>query len=47
VEFGLPTPSGSATSTLPVVQIDGDNPTSIHVGDTYADLGATTTPTTQ
>ena len=37
------TPSGSATSTPPVVQIDGDNPAIIHIGDTYADLGATIT----
>jgi Bacterial surface protein, Ig-like domain len=27
----------------PVIQINGSNPATIHVGDTYADLGATIT----
>jgi surface protein with Ig-like domain len=32
-----------ASSTPPIIQINGDNPTIINVGDTYADLGATIT----
>jgi hypothetical protein len=32
-----------ATGTPPVIQINGDNPAIIHVGDSYADLGATIT----
>jgi hypothetical protein len=45
-------PSGSVTQngaasrtagTPPVIQINGDNPAIIHIGDTYADLGATIT----
>ncbi len=27
----------------PVIQVNGDNPATINVGDTYADLGATIT----
>jgi hypothetical protein len=38
--------SDQATSTPdmpPVIQVNGDNPATINVGDTYADLGATIT----
>jgi hypothetical protein len=30
-----------ARTPPPVIQINGDNPAHIHVGDTYSDLGAT------
>jgi phage-related protein len=43
---GSGTSAASATSTLdtpPVIQINGNNPATITVGDTYADLGATIT----
>ena len=47
---GSGTPSDGAASstsvspaTPPVIAINGDNPAIIHVGDTYADLGATVT----
>jgi hypothetical protein len=33
----------SGTSTPPSIDIQGDNPAVIHVGDTYTDLGATIT----
>jgi hypothetical protein len=32
-----------ASSTPPTIQINGDNPAIIHVGDSYQDLGATIT----
>jgi hypothetical protein len=32
-----------ATSTPPVIQVNGGNPSIIHIGDTYNDLGATIT----
>jgi hypothetical protein len=35
--------NGGASTTPPVIQINGTNPAIIHVGDTYADLGATIT----
>jgi hypothetical protein len=35
--------AASATPAPPVIQINGDNPAIIHVGDTYADPGATIT----
>jgi hypothetical protein len=38
------TQNGAASTTPgrpPVIQITGDNPAVIHVGDTYVDLGAT------
>lgn len=35
--------ASNATSTPPVLQIAGDNPAIIHVGNAYADLGATIT----
>jgi hypothetical protein len=42
-----PTPDPNAASstpdTPPVIQINGDNPATIHIGDTYSDLGATIT----
>jgi hypothetical protein len=42
-----PTPAAGAASstadTPPVIQITGDNPAIIHVGDVYQDLGATIT----
>jgi hypothetical protein len=41
---GSVTQNGSASSTPgtpPVIQVNGTNPAIIHVGDTYADLGAT------
>jgi Domain of unknown function (DUF5011) len=40
------TQNGAASTTPgtpPVIQINGSNPATIHVGDTYADLGATIT----
>jgi len=38
--------SASTTpSTPPTITINGDNPSIIHVGDTYADLGATISDT--
>ena len=40
------TQNGAASTTPgtpPVIQITGDNPAVIHVGDTYIDLGATIT----
>jgi Domain of unknown function (DUF5011) len=40
------TQNGAATTTTgtpPVIHINGDNPPVIHVGDTYADPGATVT----
>jgi hypothetical protein len=47
---GSSTPPASSSSnasttsdTPPVIQINGTNPAIIHVGDTYADLGATIT----
>jgi hypothetical protein len=36
-----------ATSTPPTIQINGANPAIIHIGDTYADLGATITGPTE
>jgi len=40
---GSSVPSSTSTpdTTPPTIIIDGDNPASIHVGDSYADLGAT------
>ena len=35
--------ASTTPSTPPVIQINGDNPAVIHIGDTYADLGATIT----
>ena len=35
------TDANSSAPTPPVIQITGENPAHIHVGDTYADLGAT------
>jgi hypothetical protein len=35
--------ASTTPGTPPVVQVNGDNPAVIHVGDTYADLGATIT----
>ena len=35
-------PAGG-TSGPPIITINGDNPATIQVGDTYADLGATIT----
>jgi hypothetical protein len=32
---------GSDTTTPPTITINGNNPATIHVGDTYNDLGAT------
>jgi len=43
---GSVTQNGAASSTPntpPVIQVNGDNPAIIHIGDTYADLGATIT----
>ncbi len=43
---GSGTSGASATSTPdtpPVIEINGDNPATIHVGDIYSDLGATIT----
>jgi hypothetical protein len=41
------TPAGDAASTTrdtpPVIQINGGNPAIIHIGDSYADVGATIT----
>jgi Domain of unknown function (DUF5011) len=40
------TQNGAASTTSgapPVIQVNGDSPAIIHVGDTYADLGATIT----
>jgi hypothetical protein len=36
-------PGDDTTDTPPVIQVIGDNPAVLHVGDTYADLGATIT----
>jgi hypothetical protein len=33
----------SASTTPPIIQVNGDNPAIINVGDTYSDLGATIT----
>jgi hypothetical protein len=33
----------AASTTAPAITINGTNPTTIHVGDTYADVGATIT----
>ena len=35
--------NSNATTTPPVIQINGANPATINVGDTYSDLGATIT----
>jgi hypothetical protein len=35
--------ASTTSNTPPVIQVNGDNPAVIHVGDTYADLGATIT----
>jgi hypothetical protein len=40
---GSVTQNGAASTTAPTIAINGDNPAIIHVGDTYADLGATIT----
>jgi Domain of unknown function (DUF5011) len=47
---GTPLPTGTSTATSttttptpPVIQINGANPAVIHLGDIYADLGATIT----
>jgi Domain of unknown function (DUF5011) len=43
---GSVTQNGAASTTPgtpPVIQINGSNPATIHVGDSYADLGATIT----
>jgi hypothetical protein len=37
------TPPAVSAVEPPVIQINGDNPVHIHVGDTYSDLGATIT----
>jgi hypothetical protein len=39
------TPGTTSTTpgTPPVIQVTGNNPAVLHVGDTYADLGATIT----
>jgi len=40
------TQNGAASTTpgtAPTIQVNGDNPAIIHIGDTYADLGATIT----
>ena len=37
--------SGVSSTTPPTITINGDNPATINVGDTYADLGATVTDT--
>jgi Domain of unknown function (DUF5011) len=39
----MPATSGDATSGPPIITINGDNPATIQVGSTYADLGATIT----
>lgn len=38
-----PSANVSATTTPPIITINGDNPAMIQVGDTYSDLGATIT----
>ena len=44
VQISAPTlPTISGTSTPPTINIQGDNPAIIQVGDTYSDLGATVT----
>jgi hypothetical protein len=37
------TPETTPQTTPPVIQINGANPSTIHVGDTYTDLGTTIT----
>jgi hypothetical protein len=37
--------TGAASTTPPMIRLNGDNPAIIHVGDTYTDLGATINPT--
>jgi len=37
----IPAAAASATSGPPIIAINGDNPATIQVGTTYADLGAT------
>ena len=44
---GFANPSPAASSTPPVISINGANPAHIHVGDVYNDLGATITGPTQ
>jgi hypothetical protein len=39
--------SSTPTGAPPTIHINGDNPAIIHVGDSYADLGATITGTTE
>jgi len=36
-----PAGGGGDTTTPPTITINGDNPATIHIGDTYLDLGAT------
>jgi hypothetical protein len=44
VQISAPTPPTiSGTTTPPSINIQGDNPATIHVGDTYTDLGAIVT----
>ena len=44
VQISAPTPPTiSGTTTPPSIDIQGDNPSIIHVGDTYTDLGAIVT----
>ena len=39
------TPSATAPTNPPTITINGNNPALIHVGDSYADLGATVSDT--
>jgi hypothetical protein len=43
VTISTPTSPVVSTSTPPTISIQGDNPATIHVGDTYTDLGAIVT----
>jgi hypothetical protein len=43
VQVSQPTSPVVSTSTPPTISIQGDNPATIHVGDTYTDLGAIVT----
>lgn len=47
VQIGDPTTtiSGASSSTPPTITINGDNPATIQVGDSYDDLGATVSDT--
>ena len=38
-----PSSADEPASTPPIIEINGENPATVHIGDTYSDLGATVT----